>query len=133
LVTQREDLELEGGARSKATAERREGRAPLVVAIEAAGFRNLHDMPVFGLLHRPRCRAVHGKRAVATPAVVMLEVVAEEPPQVTFVEDDDLAQALAANAPDRPLDERVLPGTPRGLGERAKPAKGERVITGQEG
>jgi len=66
------------------------GRAPLVVAIEAAGFRDLHDMPVVGPLRRPRCWAVRGERAVATPAVAMLDVVAEEPQPVPFVEDDDL-------------------------------------------
>ncbi len=82
--------------------------------IEAAGFRDLHDMAVLGPLHRPRRRAVHGERAVTAPAVVMLEVAAEEPPQVALVEDDDVVQALAANAADHPLDEGVLPGTPRG-------------------
>ncbi len=71
-------------------------------------------MPVFGPLQRPRRRAVHDERAVTAPAVVMLEAVAEEPPQVPLIEDDDLVQALTANAPDHPLDERVLPGTARG-------------------
>ncbi len=83
------------------------------MAIEAAGFRDLHDMPVLGPLHSPRNGAVHGERAVTAPTMVMLEV-AEEPPQVPLIEDDDVVQALVANAPDHPLDEGVLPGTPRG-------------------
>jgi hypothetical protein len=33
---------------------------------------------------------------------------------VPFVEDDDLVQALTSDAADHSLDERVLPGTPRG-------------------
>jgi hypothetical protein len=79
------------------------------VAIEAAGFRDLHDMSVLGPLHRPRCWAVHGERAVTAPAVIVLEVVAEKPPQVPLLEDDDVVQALAADTPDHPLDEWVLP------------------------
>ena len=63
----------------------RSGCVPLVVAIEAAGFRDFHDSPALEPLHRSRLRAVHGERAVATPAVVMLKVVAEDPPQVPFV------------------------------------------------
>ena len=45
--------------------------------------------------------------------MVVMEVVAEEPVQVSLVEDDDLVQALAANTPDAALDKRILPGPPR--------------------
>ena len=83
--------------RSTAPALRRSGGgAPLVVAIQAAGSSDLHDRAELGALHRPRRRAVHGERAVTAPAVVVLEVVAEEPPQVPLVDDDDVVQALAA-------------------------------------
>jgi hypothetical protein len=37
----------------------------------------------------------------------MLEGDAEEAPQVPFVEDDDVVQALAAKGPDHALGERV--------------------------
>jgi len=97
------------------------------VAIKAAGFRDLQDMPALGPLHGSRLPAVHGERAVATPAVVMLEVVAEEPPQVPFVEDNDLVQALSANAADHSLDERVLPGTARGSEHSSMPMRSTRV------
>jgi hypothetical protein len=81
--------------------------------MEAAGFRDLHYMPVLGPVHRPRLGTAHRERAMAKPAMVMLEAVGEEPPQVPLVEDDDLVQALAASAPDHPFGERVLPGTAR--------------------
>ena len=92
----------------------RSGCASLIVTIQAAGFSDLHGRADLGALHRPRRRAIHGKRAVTAPAVVVREVVAEEPPQMPLVEDDDVVQALAADAADHPLDERVLPGIPRG-------------------
>ena len=81
----------------------RSGRASLVVAVEAASFGDLPDIPVPGPLHRPRCRAVHVERTVATPAVIMLEVVAEEPSQMPLAKDDGVVQALATDAPDCPL------------------------------
>src|SRR5512133_3066924 len=70
---------------------------------------------------------------VTTPAVIVPEELAEEPSQVPFVEDDDLVQALAANASDHALDERVLPGTARGgerfFDARAPHARSEGVAT----
>jgi hypothetical protein len=50
---------------------------------------------------------------MTTPEVIVLEVAAQEPVQVTLVEDDDVVQALAADAADHPSDEGVLPGAPR--------------------
>jgi len=83
------------------------------VAVEAASFRDLHDIPALGALHRPRRRAVHGEGAVTTPRVVVLEIVAEEPAEVALAEDNDVVEALAADAADHSLGERVLPGVPR--------------------
>ncbi len=73
------------------------GGASLVVPVEAAGFLDLHDFPVLWCLYGPRLWAVHGERAVAGPAMVMLEVVAEEAQQVPLVEDDDVVQETVLN------------------------------------
>ncbi len=51
---------------------------------------------------------------MTTPAVVMLEVVTEEPAQVSLAEDDEVLAALAADAPDHPLRVWILPGAPWG-------------------
>ena len=61
------------------------GGASFVVAIEAAGFRDLDDgLTEIEALHRSRRWAVHGEGAVATPRVIVAEVVAEEPPEVAL-------------------------------------------------
>ena len=91
----------------------RSGGAPLAVPIETASFLDLYDIAFLGSLDRARLGAVHGERAVAAPAVVVLEVVGEEPAQVTLTEDDDVVEALAANTADHAFGERILPGAPR--------------------
>src|SRR5206468_2549050 len=51
--------------------------------------------------------------AVAAPRVVVVEVVAEKPAEVALAEDDNVVEALAADAADEALGERVLPGAAR--------------------
>src|SRR5574342_1023595 len=46
--------------------------------------------------------------------MVVLKVVAEQSAEVTLVEDDDVVEALAADAADDPLGEEVLPRASRG-------------------
>jgi hypothetical protein len=91
----------------------RSGGAPLVVPIETACFLDLYNVAFLGSLDRARLGAVHGERAVAAPAVVVLEVVGEQPAQLMLIEDDDVVEALAADTADHPLGERILPGAPR--------------------
>jgi hypothetical protein len=42
-----------------------------------------------------------------------MEVVGQEPPQMSLVQDDYVIQAVAAYTPDEPLDIGILPRTPR--------------------
>jgi len=86
------------------------------MVVQPARLGDLHDAAMVGAVHRSRFRAVHGERAVAAPAVIVLEVVAEEPAQVALVKNYDVVQALASDAADQTLDERVLPGA-SGRGE----------------
>ena len=81
--------------------------------IETASFVDLEDIAFIGSLDRARLGAVHGERAVAAPAVVVLEVVGEQSAQVMLIEDGDVVEALAADTADHPLGERILPGAPR--------------------
>jgi len=82
--------------------------------IQTTRLGDLNDLPEVGSLHRARGRAVHGQRTVTAPAVVVLEIVAEDPAQVPLAKDDDLGQALAPDAADHWLGEWILPGTARG-------------------
>lgn len=45
--------------------------------------------------------------------VVIVRVVAQEPPQEPFVEHDDVVQALAADRPDKSFNVAILPGRAR--------------------
>ena len=78
--------------------------------MEPAGLCNRDHLAEFGPLHRPGRRTVHLEASVAAPAVIVLEIVGEQPSQMALAEDDDVAEALAANAADHALGERVLPG-----------------------
>ena len=42
--------------------------------------------------------------------MVVVSIRGQYPPQVTFVEDDDVVEALARDRADDTLDVRVLPG-----------------------
>jgi hypothetical protein len=46
--------------------------------------------------------------------MVILEVISQEPPQMSFVQDDRMIQAFAADTPDEALHVGILPRTPRG-------------------
>ena len=83
------------------------GGPPLVVMVEPTDFGDLDNLARFGWLHSPRPRAVHVQREVCPPVVVVAEVAAEDPPKVFLAEDDDVVQAVASDATDDPLYERV--------------------------
>lgn len=89
-------------------------RQPLVVAVKAVSLHNLDHVTKFGLLHRARDWAVHFQGAVAAPAMIVLEVVAEKASQVAFTEDDHVIEALTPDAADDSLHEGALPRAPRG-------------------
>jgi hypothetical protein len=36
--------------------------------------------------------------------MIIMEVLGQEPPQMVLVQDNDVVQALATDAPDEPLD-----------------------------
>jgi hypothetical protein len=97
----------------QAVVARPSSRQPLVVAVEAVSFHNLDHVTKFGLLHRARDWSVHFQGAVAAPAMIVLEVVAEKASQVAFTEDDHVIEALTPNAADDSLHEGTLPRAPR--------------------
>jgi hypothetical protein len=65
-------------------------------------------------LGRPRHRAIHVQRPVRAPMMVILEVLGQQPSEMSRVQDEHVVQALAMDAPDEPLDIRILPWAVRG-------------------
>src|SRR5262245_10780923 len=65
-------------------------------------------------LDRPRQRTIHVQGSVRTPAMIILEVTGQQPPEMALVQDDHVVQAFTADTPDQPLDVRILPRTPWG-------------------
>jgi hypothetical protein len=83
---------------------RASGGHSLVVPVQTACLADLNDLADLRLLHRPRLRAVHLQGLVAAPAVLVGEVVLEDPPQMPLTENDDVVEAFATDAADHPLD-----------------------------
>ena len=81
------------------------GGQSLVVPVYTAGFSYLNDLAKIGRLHGPRLRAVHLQGLVAAPAVVVGEVVLENPSQMPLTENHEVVEAFATDAaapPRRP-------------------------------
>jgi len=97
---------------------RASGGHALVVPVQTAGLADLNDPADLRRLHSSRLRAVHLQGLVAAPAMVMGEVVFENPPQMPLAQHDDVVEAFATDAADQALDERGLlaggaPGSPQ--------------------
>jgi len=60
-------------------------------------------------LNQPGLRAVHLQRKMRPPALVVLEVGLDHPPQVPLVQDDDVIETFLPDATNQALDVRVLP------------------------
>ena len=81
--------------------------------VQTAGLADLNDLADLRRLHSPGLGAVHLQGLVAAPAVVVGEVVFEDPPQMPLAQNHDVVEAFATDAADHPLDVGRLPGTPR--------------------
>ena len=75
---------------------------------------NFPDQSKLRPLNRPRYRTIHIQRLVRAPIMVILEVLGQEPPEMSFMQDNHVVQAFAVDTSDQPFDIGVLPRTPRG-------------------
>jgi hypothetical protein len=85
---------------------------------------SLGDFPDWAnlwLLDRLRHGTIHGQRPVCAPVMVIADVCRQEPLQMSLMQDHHVIQALATDAPDEPLDRRVLPRTPGALSTSSMP------------
>jgi hypothetical protein len=84
--------------------------APLVTMMESADLRNRNDPPGFGRLDGPSLRRVLLQSQVCPGLMIVIEEISKVPVKTSFVEYNDVVQALAANGSDDPFDIRTLPG-----------------------
>ena len=79
--------------------------------VQAADFGNLHDRARLGVRDRPKVGSVLVEREMSARLMVIGEVTAQDSTQVSFVEDKNVVETLAADRTDQALGERILPGT----------------------
>src|ERR1700736_6519271 len=48
-----------------------------------------------------------------SPVMVVIEISGNDTPEMAFVQNDEMIEAIVAQVPDQPLQERVLPRTSR--------------------
>jgi hypothetical protein len=75
--------------------------------MQPADLRYLDDPTVVLRLDGPASRGIHVEGPMRAPAVVVGEVPIQDPLEMTFVQDDDMVQALSADAADEPFNVRV--------------------------
>jgi hypothetical protein len=60
-------------------------------------------------LDPPRHRTIYVQGLACPPAMIILEVAGQEPPETALVQDNYVVQAFAADTPDQPLHIGILP------------------------
>src|SRR5262245_47063891 len=84
-----------------------------VAVVQAADFWNLHDPASGGELDGPGIGCVLVEREVGARLMVIDEVTSQDLTQVSFAQDEDVVETLAADRTDQALGERILPGAVR--------------------
>src|SRR5271157_4718858 len=77
--------------------------------MESADLRKFHHLSEFRRLYSPRERSILVERQVSARPLVVFEIQLQDATQASFIQDDDVVQALAANRADQSLDIGVLP------------------------
>ena len=71
------------------------------MVMQAPHFRDLPYGTKGRWVHGARDRRVHVQGSVRSPGVIVREVAGQEPPQMSFVQDDHVVQAFTADTPDQ--------------------------------
>jgi hypothetical protein len=85
------------------------GSAALVAMMKPTDLRERDNPTLVGRLYEARFRAILFEREVGPGLMIILEVGQQEPPEVLFVQDDDVIEAFASNRADDPFGIGVLP------------------------
>ena len=75
--------------------------------VQAADFWNLHDLARRGELDRPEVGCVLVERETGARLVVIIEVTGQDSTQVSFAENKDVIETLAADRTDQALPIRA--------------------------
>lgn len=77
--------------------------------MESANHWDFNDLSMVKRLHRSRFRGVFLQRQMRSAAVIVGEVISENPAQVILVEDDHMVDAVSAKGSDQALHIGSLP------------------------
>jgi hypothetical protein len=85
----------------------------LVMVLQAPHLGPRHHSACARSMDRARLRTIHRQRPMRPPPVILGNVARQEPLSMALVQNEHVVQAVAADAPDQPLDVGGLPRTPR--------------------
>lgn len=83
---------------------------PLVTMMEATHLWERDDLTGLGWVYRAALRTILVEREMRSRPVVIASVRRQHAAQMTFIEDDEVIETVAANRADDALDVGVLPG-----------------------
>ena len=86
------------------------GRQTFVAMVQTAHLGERDDLAILRTLHWSWFRGIFVQAQMGPTQVVVGKVGFEQAVQVSFIEHDDVVQALAADRADQPFDVRRLPG-----------------------
>ena len=86
------------------------GGASCVAVVQPADHREGDDLPPIGRLALADLRRVLIECEVGPGAVIVLEVLPQDAPEVPLSENDDVVEAVPPNGTDNALAVRILPG-----------------------
>ena len=88
-------------------------RDPDVAMMQATDFGSLHDSARVRELDWPDIRRILVEREMRARPVIVGEVTDKDAAEMSFAQDQNVAQTLAADGTDEPFREGVLPGAVR--------------------
>ena len=93
-------IRLRGGTAQETRSSSREALVPVM---EAADFRQRHDLAHAGRVDRSRLRRVLAERQMGSRPVVVREVRLQDAVEVLLTEDDDVSEALSPYRSHKPF------------------------------
>ena len=89
------------------------GRDASAVMMQTTDLWRLSYAALVTGLDLPMLRAIHLQGEVRSPAMVVGDVIGEDPLEMPFVDHDHVVQTVSADCPDQPFDVGILPGRSR--------------------
>jgi hypothetical protein len=81
--------------------------------VQATDFGDLHDPSPLGELDWSGIRRILVEREVRATLMIVLDIAGQNAAEVSFAQDKNVIQTLAADRTDQALGERILPGAVR--------------------